>query len=738
MPDSVAEPRWSLALLSSLIAGVLAWGATTLPWQDYTAFAAVTGVLAGLHGITALLAFAGATGRLRAWRVQSWASLAWLGWLGWKLTTGALYIGRVYGGLGEGIGVVLLACIGLCALVVLPVAIWGIVATGGLCWRKGEAGAATLAGILIVGGLGLSWGKGGAQAAPAGIDAQALGVLAPPPGASAPSLFRTGPTTCDRSPGVDVATAVVTLAVPEEAVGSRILSRCVQAGTGKDLVPLLVDATADAMAGSRIKLDVITAVQDLPALTGSLAALALRPGLDGACREGVCLMPWQLVAADRFNTYRPFSAVQDIRFGLAPGLLQEVLGGPAKASGLEGLRRIETDSFVIEPGGVVTPLRRMHGPRPAVTAESLAQAIAAAQDQVIAATLESGRFRYLLDPMRGKTPGGRFSLPRQGGTTYSLCDVGEDSAEVSEVAARSLAMMAALERPLGEGVGALQYPSGGGSRRIGFRQSTIPLIAFLSCRSRVGPVHDDLIGRLGRFMLAMQRPDGGYYPLWDAKGQQPIPGAELVYSGGQATLALVMMEALQREEALPGLPPLAEIEAAVERSMAWYGGPYWDHGAAEFVYLEENWHCLAARTALPFHRNDDYERFCLDYVSMKGRLVLGPDDGVDGDLVGGYGWGNVFLPHNTGTAGYLEALAASMALKEARGESLDRDRERLRLSLGFMLQNQWTPTTCFACAPDPVVPGSWSEHMASPEIRIDYIQHAWSGLAHSARMLALD
>ena len=41
----------------------------------------------------------------------------------------------------------------------------------------------------------------------------------------------------------------------------------------------------------------------------------------------------------------------------------------------------------------------------------------------------------------------------------------------------------------------------------------------------------------------------------------------------------------------------------------------------DFFFFEENWHCLAARAALAHHRRDDYERFCLDYVTMKTRLL---------------------------------------------------------------------------------------------------------------------
>ncbi len=735
MADPPPLSRWSLAVLSLAAAAVLGWGARTLPWEQLTTFAVLTGLLALLHLATGVLALAGAGARARAWRVQSWAALAWLGWIAWKLSTAAVYIAQVYGGMGDGMAVVLVACTGLCALVVLPLAVWGLAATGGLGWRKREAGTAVGLAALGLGGLGLSGLEAQAQPTPAGVDPSVLATLAAAPGPRAPGLAVRTPAVCGEPPGPENLTAFVTLARARAAGDPEVTLACVQAPDAAALVPQLTRLAAQAVPGSTLKIDQVSAVQVLPAVSGVQGALALRPGLDGACRGETCLMPWQLVILDHFNSFRPFPAIPDIRFGVEPIVLQHALGGPSDAAGFEGLTRMVTRSHVIQAGGRVTELTRMHGPRPAVTPEQLTLSAAAAQARVVDANLPDGRFRYLMDPFQGTTSSKDFALARQGGTTYTLCDVGDRSDAVDQAAARSLDMMAALERDLGNGLGALQYPAGRVTRRIGIRNSTLPLVALLTCRDRVGPVHDELIGRLGRFLLAMQRDDGGYHPFWDRELDQPQLGTEPVYAGGQATLALVLLEHLQRREDLAALPPLAELSAAVERSMGWYGGDYWDHGAREFLWVEENWHCIAARTALSGHRHDGYERFCIDYVAMKRRLVLGPDDGVDADMVGGFGWGNLGVPHNTGTAGFLEALSASMAVKQARGEPLDADRDQLRHSLGYLLQNQWGAASCFACAPDPVVHGAWSEHMASPIIRIDYIQHAWAGVAHGARLL---
>jgi hypothetical protein len=150
----------------------------------------------------------------------------------------------------------------------------------------------------------------------------------------------------------------------------------------------------------------------------------------------------------------------------------------------------------------------------------------------------------------------------------------------------------------------------------------------------------------------------------------------------------------------------------------------------DFFWLEENWHCLAARASLDHHRNDAYEQYCIDYMTWKSRLVLDEDSGVADEFVGSYSFGNILTPVNTPAAGYGEGLAAAMALKQARGEDIEADRARMREVIRFLLRQQWNQFNCFACTPDRTVIGGFSESMSVAEIRIDYTQHAWSALGH--------
>jgi len=72
------------------------------------------------------------------------------------------------------------------------------------------------------------------------------------------------------------------------------------------------------------------------------------------------------------------------------------------------------------------------------------------------------------------------------------------------------------------------------------------------------------------------------------------------------------------------------IKAAVERGMDYVAGEYWSHPLRNFFFIEENWHCLAARAALDHHRHAAYEQFCLDYTRFRSRFALTATSGVGG------------------------------------------------------------------------------------------------------------
>ncbi len=747
MSDRTAPlPRWWLAALSAFVAAVCLWGATKLPWsQDWTLFAGMTTALGVAHLGCAATAVLGSPLRARAWRAQGIVALVYLVYVTWNLVRTSVYVAELYGGLGKGVAVSL----GLVWLIVfaltVPLSVWGFAVTGGL--RPGKVAKAGAAVVLVLAGWGTVRSRDAAAAQSvvqpdiaSDIDAvvgRHIPAMPPAP-ADAPSLSTTKPAKCPKPPNPGVNTVVATYLEANEAGRPEPTSRCWQ-GEGVAPFEQMGDALLMASVGGRVKVDVITGVQPLEHVVPVVDSMLLRPGLDGVCEESRCLMPWQLLALDAFTKNTPIPVIPDLRFGFDPVEVRKALA-PPDASGMippevEGLTRIETRSFVTDVEGVVHPLRRMRTEGPALSSEALEHAATNAEAYIHSAIGKDGRFEYKLDPFSGQVAYRGFALARQAGTTLVVCELSQHDARARAVARKALSMMQSTQRRKGE-ISMLEYPKSKPAKRVPLGDTALASIAFLSCRERVGDRFDETIDRMTKFLLSMQRPNGSFHPQYDFEGGAPIPGPDPLYAVGQAIFALVLLEEASAAE--PGkFTDAAQVHEAVERAMNYIANDYWSGFERDFFFMEENWNCLAARAALGHHRHEGYERFCLDYVRYKTRLILSEEDAVDSDLVGGYGFGNVLLPHNTGSAGFGEAGSAAIAIARARGEQTGDIESALRRALSFLLHHQWDEVSCFACeGPHPVV-GGFSEHMGSPTIRIDYVQHAWAGLGHSGQVLGL-
>jgi hypothetical protein len=393
---------------------------------------------------------------------------------------------------------------------------------------------------------------------------------------------------------------------------------------------------------------------------------------------------------------------------------------------------VETRSYELRldtEGVVVTPLLRLRRRDVPLSRATLARASRAAQGHLLAALLPNGRFRYTLDPFSGAADTEGFNLARQAGALLVLCELGDQSEAVRHAIEQASSAFAQFERQAGEIVAFTSEPSASVAR---LGESTLPLASLVYCTRRLSGLPPAVAG-LARLLLALQRPDGGFWPALDLASGEAQPGPEPLYATGQAVLALVLLEERQRAQLDPTLPTVERLHDAVERAMSYVANDYWSHPLRDFFYLEENWHCLAARAALRVHRHDGYEDFCLRYVRFKARLILEREQGADPDFDGGFGFGNLVPPHNTGAAGFGEALAAALAL-EPPNDGSPANRELLGKVLGFLLRQQWSEENCGACANSAVI-GGMSEHTHSLLTRIDFAQHAWAALGHGAEAL---
>jgi hypothetical protein len=508
----------------------------------------------------------------------------------------------------------------------------------------------------------------------------------------------------------------------------------VQSGNSRRTLRLLKRQLRWADESSIVVVDVVRTIKPLTPTFALLDALELRPGIDGVCEGVRCLAAWQLTLSDSFSENRPLPAIPDASFGFSAEAVRHALGTqPAQTdSGIAGLVRIEADTLVADASGVHR-LARTRATPPALSPLSVDEAMKAAQRYIVEAQERDGSFRYALDPTTGKADEATMNLPRQAGTTYALCELGRGTA-VKRAVRRALAAFEPTEKKLGE-ISALSNDGG-----YGLGRSALPLLAMLRCRELVGGDNDRLIGQLSRLMLTLQRENGSFFPELDVKSKRGVGEHEILYAAGQAVLSLVLLEqqlADLKGTAAEPLPDPARLKSALDRAMGYYGGPYWQNPLRSFFFFEEGWHCLAARTALTSHRNDGYERLCIDYVASRARFILRQNDTSEPNFVGGYGMSDLFPPRNTATAGVGEALNASISIKLKRGMPVDEDKALLRDLVTFLLRAQWNHTGCYACRNPDDVAGGFSQQLASPSIRIDYVQHAMAAIGHGARLLGL-
>ena len=721
-------------------------GAAIVPWQASSWFALGAGALSLLHAVAGALCIAPQRALAqRAVRVVAFTSLALLGVVTWVAVGSAWYLIELYEGIGVAVAAGLFSIWTSLALFSLPIAIWGLCSTPRFYARRASKRARGAAVLGVVGFVTSLWAVSSqarsrelvTSADVSRVESALAGVLRTYfDGRPAPSLpsesaawERATPATCRDPVARSELTLLVTL-VDERGRGSV---GCIQAPTPERLAARFAERlrAASPAVVTRSELVLITAVHPL-ARTGRLIdALKVRPALDGVCAGSRCLAPWQLVLLGAFTHFQPIPGVPDARFGSSLDEMAGVLAGDGAAP----LVRFEAVSFAGEGSGL-RRLARLRSPREALEPAAVERAMARAERYIVDHQAWDGIYSYALDPYSSEpAPTDVGNIARQAGAALVLCELGTRAGVDS--ALRALGALSA-QAQVGEGYRALSLNAG----RAQLGHSALPLAAMLSCRRRtdVGPefraAHDGLIGDLGRFLLRLQRADGSFHaevllPDGTPKGEQ-----ESLFGAGQAVLSLVLLEEVARTEPERGFPKAGVLRAALDRAMAHYAERHWPAALRSLFFLEENWHCLAARAALRAHRHDGYERFCLDYVSFKSRFILDASDVTDPALIGGYGFGPLFPLHVTPAAGFAEALSAAIAVKRARGETTRTDEALLSRVLGFVVGQQWDAASCFACATSGAI-GGFSESAAASSIRVDYVQHALAALGHGAPLLEL-
>ena len=218
------------------------------------------------------------------------------------------------------------------------------------------------------------------------------------------------------------------------ASGRGVLTRCLQAQSAQAMGILLRAAVRSDAPMGFVKLDVVTRIAEVPRSSLLVASLSVRPGVDGVCRGRRCLMPWQLLVAEVFDSFLPVASVPSARLGASIGDLAVMLGSHST----EPMQRVETRGWLVDRFGRLARSGRTHQPGLEATEANVRRAARTAENYIAAAQRKSGRFRYIVEPFTGRTIDTPFSVARQAGTTLALCELGGDDIRIRRAIGRSL------------------------------------------------------------------------------------------------------------------------------------------------------------------------------------------------------------------------------------------------------------------------------------------------------------
>jgi hypothetical protein len=476
------------------------------------------------------------------------------------------------------------------------------------------------------------------------------------------------------------------------------------------------------------------------ALPGIGDALAVNPGIDGigavVAGKTVYVLPHELVQSKLLETNQPMAdAVPDFAMGAdlkKIGMLLAIRAGQHTAVPTRDMFRFRTDAFVESPDhSRVLPLTRGIPPAPPLSAQALREAALAGGHYLVDHLSPSGRYLYEHDLVTGQKTDPRswnYSLPRHAGTTYFLAQLYRITKEpwLREPIERAFAHLSDLLAAghCGDGM-PFDCVLDRGEKVAQLGSTALTVVALAEYQRATGDTrYLPLATRLAAFLLYMQRPDGSFRHLYDARTKQPNDKVEMLYYSGEAALALARMNTITGD---------ARYAQAAERALDWLVDWY-DFFLGGFFYGEEHWTCIAAEAIWPAVKNPKYEQFCDGYGEFLRAQQAAPGDFPDeDDYAGAYDFMPFVPPYNTPAGSRTEAMISAYLLGKHHGDPDPRIRAQIGATLQYLLGQQLRPDSDFSAAggADGGLPGSPIDR----NVRIDYVQHVCSAMIRASEWI---
>ena len=536
---------------------------------------------------------------------------------------------------------------------------------------------------------------------------------------------------------------------------------------------------ADSRKSCRVKLDFFRGRAPVLASVAPLFAVSLVPGYDGigldfGGRE-VLVLPDELMAERLLAGNQPLPAL-DFEAGLDVRATLRLLASRAGADAAAWRRTphhlfrfrvesiVEPASAVASPGAASSaasrnaasavafpdpiaasqaaalPVLRGNVPGPIESAEALRDSARQGAEYLFRHLHDDGRFGYEYDTVTDEEiPADEsYSLPRHAGAAWYLAQAAGafHDARFREGAARALDFLI-IHHPEGCDHEGLACVGRAGETSVDLGSAALALLAAAEYQKRTAdPRFLPWARRLAAFLLSMQKPDGDFCHLYAPATATRDQHTRLLYYSGEATFALARLAEVEDPARA------ATLSTAADRGLAFLTGGAYDYFAGGFFYGEDHWTCLAADAAwdrLPEAHRARYADFCEGFARFLDRTRFHAADGPareQPDLAGSYGFTGLIVPHPTPVGSRSEAMVSVYHLATRRGhpEAAKLAAEMVRDGMQFLLAHQIRPDGAWLM-PDPAAArGGFLMNDVARYVRIDFVQHACSGMLRAAEV----
>ena len=373
---------------------------------------------------------------------------------------------------------------------------------------------------------------------------------------------------------------------------------------------------------------------------------------------------------------------------------------------------------------------------PAISRSDLQTAIDRAAGYLVEATGEDGFFTYRVNPNPKAKSKSAYNILRHGGAIYAMSMYLDDQPSGALTAPMREAMLRAGRYLRSQAIGPL--PEGEGLLAVWSKpevnRRNKPLqaklggaglgLVALAGLERIEPGFTPLadLRGLGRFIVFMQKPDGGFVSKYiPATGGRDDSWTSLYYPG-EAALGLLMLHELDRAELWLSTAVKALAYLARERE-----------GKTDVP--ADHWALLATAKLLSLERAEmtpDLRRRLVGHAEQICEAILA--DQVAGSGRGGLAGGFNALGRVTPTATRLEGLLAARTFLPNGSDLGERIDDAVARGIDFLLRAQITQGELAGGFPwsvgrlDSDDSDARRFNRRATEVRIDYVQHALSAL----------